>query len=143
METKVNATGSANSTNAKDVNPLANKVIAETSKQAQKILGKGKGTAKDAAKKADKAKAKAAPKTAVKKEPKVTVASKCDEIIAKGGKWEDLVAAANKVSKDLGSTMKFNTGVIKAHIRFREKKNPHYLGNLKITETGLFAKKAP
>ena len=58
------------------------------------------------------------------KEKRVTIASKLDEVISKGGQWDKLVEAAQTEAKKLGSNMKFNAGLIRAHIAYREKKNP-------------------
>lgn len=98
------------------------KVIAQTSKEAKALL---------------KEKAKAEKKPAIKKEPKITLASKLDAILVKGGKWDALVAKANEFSKELGATTKFNVGTLKGHIKYRTDRHPDYLGNLKLTEVGI------
>jgi hypothetical protein len=116
------------------------KVIPQTSKQAQKLLAKKDD--KKASEKAVKNVAEKAPKA--KKEPKVTLASKLDLIVTKGGKWEALVAKANAASKEMGATTKFNVGTLKGHINFRIKtqKKADFLGALKVTEEGIVAKVA-
>jgi hypothetical protein len=96
--------------------------IAQTSKEAKELLKKA---------------AKAEKKPAEKKEPRITLASKLDSILTKGGKWENLIAKANAASKELGATTKFNIGVLKGHIKYRTDKNAAYLGKLKMTEVGI------
>lgn len=124
-------------------NPLAPKApIAQTSAKAQRILGKGKAKAaeakgskgKKAEKKADKKAEKKAPK-----EPKVTFASKLDEIILTGGKWDALVTKANEEGKKLGSKITCNVGYLKAHIRFRTvaQGKKDFLGKKKVTDIGV------
>jgi hypothetical protein len=75
----------------------------------------------------------------VKKEPKITIASKFDEILTKGGKWETLAEKVQAAVKELGGNMKVNIGTLKAHINFRIKtqKKTDYLGGLLITEEGI------
>jgi hypothetical protein len=138
----VNTSNNGNS----PVSPLQKAVIAQTSKKAQRLLEKSKSNAKEA-KKAGTSKPsakkvtnkKAEPKE--KKAPKVTIASKLDEIVKAGGKWEDLVKKAQKASNDMGGTLHFTVGTLKAHIRFRtvtqKEKNPNYLGNKKVTNDGI------
>ena len=84
-------------------------------------------------------KAEKTPKTP--KVKKVTLASRMDDIIHAGGKWEAILVKANEISKSLGTTTKFNIGTVKAHIAFRTKtqKNADYLGALKVTELGIVA----
>jgi len=83
---------------------------------------------------------KAEPKKAEKKEKTVTMASELDKIILAGGTFEKLVEAAQARSKKLGGSIRYNAAVIRAHIKYREIKNPKYLGELKQTETGIVAK---
>lgn len=141
MEKKVNKSAKvANAAKTSDNSA----VIAQTSKRAQEIInkaaakkeeaaGKGKVASKPAAVKVDKAPAKP-------KEKKVTLASLLDGCILKGGSWNVLVDAANKASKQTGATTKFNAGTVRAHINYRVKHNPNYLGGLKMTEEGIVAK---
>ena len=127
-------------------NATEKKVIPQNSKQAERLITKKEGSKtaddKKASEKAVKNVAEKAPKA--KKEPKVTLASKLDLIVTKGGKWEALVAEANAASKEMGATTKFNVGTLKGHINFRIKtqKKADYLGALVITEEGIVAKVA-
>lgn len=68
---------------------------------------------------------------------KVTIASKFDDILTKGGKWEQLVTKAQEAVKELGATMKVNTGVLRAHAAYRIKKDNKYLGQLVLTAEGI------
>jgi len=70
----------------------------------------------------------------------VTIASKLDEIILAGGKWETIIAKAEAESQKLGGHIKYTIGVINAHIRYRTvtQRNPGYLKNLIVTDEGIF-----
>lgn len=130
--------------NVNNVNPLAPKPIAQNSAKAQRLIKEAEAKkAKAAETKAVKGKGKAvknnkkdakAPKT-----PKVTMASKLDEIILAGGKWDVLVSKANEEGKKLGQKLNYNVGTLKAHIRFRTvaQGKKDYLGKKKISETGI------
>lgn len=73
----------------------------------------------------------------VKKETKATLASKFDELLVKGGTWESLITKATEAVKELKLTTKISKGSLKAHVAYRVKKNPQYLGKLKMTDTGI------
>lgn len=142
MESEVKNTAAENT--AKDVkkvvigNPLKDKVVKEAVEETKKLLEAAKKQAS-----AKKGSAKGSTKTGEPKKDKgPTMASELDKIILKGGTFEEMIAAAQERSKKLGGSIKYNKGVIKAHITYREKKNPKYLGNLKQTETGIFEKPA-
>lgn len=141
METqKVKTAAENTATEVKKVvteNPLKGKVVEETTKEAQKLLEAAKKQAS-----AKKGEAKGSTKKEPKKEKGPSMATELDKIILKGGSFEELIKAAQERSKKLGGSIKYNAGVIKAHIRYREIKNPKYLGNLKVTETGIFEKVA-
>jgi len=94
--------------------------------------------------KAKTAKADSKPADKKPKEKKITMASKLDELLQAGGKWNSLVEKANAESKALGKSLKYNVGTLKAHIRFRTivQKNPDYLGNKKVTDEGIVVAKA-
>jgi hypothetical protein len=132
---KIKSTPAAETTatNNANANPLAGKVIPQNSKKAEKLLAQAK--AKAESKKEEKA--SKAPKTP--KVPVITMASKLDELIKAGGKWDALVAKANEESKKLGKSLVYNVGTLKAHIRFRTvtQKNPDYLGEYKVTDDGI------
>jgi hypothetical protein len=125
------------------VNPLGKKVVEENVKEAQKLLEAAKKQAtskKNETKTPGKKTEGKAGKVEKKKGP--TMASELDKIILAGGTFEAMIEAAQERSKKLGGSIKYNAGVIKAHIKFREIKNPKYLGSLKITDKGVFAKTA-
>jgi len=125
---KVTSTPAAENLTANNakVNPLANAV--------KKVEANKAKTVKTAAVKAD-----AKPAKKESKVKKVTMASKLDEILLAGGKWEDLVTKAEASSKVLGGHIKYNVGILKAHIRFRTiiQKNLQYLGDKRVSETGI------
>jgi len=114
------ATEKSSETASTAVNPLGKKVVPQNSKLAEKK------------EKAPKAPAK----------PKLSV--KIDELIAKGGKWEDLIAAANEFCVAQGLKTKINVASFKTQVYWRTKiqKNPDYLGNMELTEKGIFKVKA-
>lgn len=139
METSANNSAAEPTANdKKSVNPLEGKVIgAKAAKDAAKLLEAAK---KQAAASKSKTSGGSKKDKAPKKEKGPTIAHELDTIILKGGEFDELVKAAQEASDKLGGTMKYTTGVIKAHIRYREIKNPKYLGNLKQTDKGLFPK---
>jgi hypothetical protein len=108
------ATEKSSETASTAVNPLGKKVVPQNSKLAPKAPAK----------------------------PKLSV--KIDELIAKGGKWEDLIAAANEFCVAQGLKTKINVASFKTQVYWRTKiqKNPDYLGNMELTEKGIFKVKA-
>ncbi len=76
---------------------------------------------------------------------KPSMAGKLDEIILAGGKWEELIAKAEKESKKMGKHMRYTIGVFKSHIRYRTvtQNNPNYLKDYMITEKGIYPKSQP
>ena len=131
------------------VNPLGKKVVPQNSKLAEKLINKSKDKAAEAKKGTEKGKAAAKPKAEKKDKaekapakPKLSV--RLDELIAKGGKWEDLIAAANEFCVAQGLKTKINVASFKTQVYWRTKvqKNPAYLGNMELTEKGIFKVKA-
>lgn len=110
------ATEKSSETASTAVNPLGKKVVPQAEKKEK------------------------APKAPAK--PKLSV--KIDELIAKGGKWEDLIAAANEFCVAQGLKTKINVASFKTQVYWRTKiqKNPDYLGNMELTEKGIFKVKA-
>ena len=119
---------------AEQANNEATDLLKAAKANAAKVRTKGSPKGKGKESKAD------AKKPATPKEKKVTMASELDKIILSGGDFDKLIEAATARSKKLGGTIKYNAGVIRAHIKYRENKNPKYLGNLKLTDKGIFAK---
>lgn len=76
------------------------------------------------------------------KAPKVTLASKIDEAISHGGRWENLIEKANKASKEMKSTLHYTKGTLMAHINYRLSKDKGYLKGKKITKDGILYPKA-
>ena len=143
------ATEKSSVTPATAVNPLGKKVVPQNSKLAEILINKSKDKAAEAKKGTAKGKAAAKPKAEKKEKapkapakPKLSV--KIDELIAKGGKWEDLIAAANEFCVAQGLKTKINVASFKTQIYWRTKiqKNPDYLGNMELTEKGIFKVKA-
>lgn len=56
-----------------------------------------------------------------------TLASALDDIISRGGTWEQMVEEGNKHAFRLGFKTRFTPGILRSHIKFREKKDPNYL----------------
>jgi len=155
MEAKViengvaKATEKSSETANKAANPLAKKVVPQNSKLAEKLINKSKDKAAEEKKGTEKGKAASKPKAEKKAKapkapakPKLSV--KIDELIAKGGKWEDLIAAANEFCVAQGLKTKINVASFKTQVYWRTKiqKNPDYLGNMELTEKGIFKVKA-
>lgn len=155
MEAKViengvaKATEKSSETASTAVNPLGKKVVPQNSKLAEKLINKSKDKAAEAKKGTEKGKAASKPKAEKKEKapkapakPKLSV--KIDELIAKGGKWEDLIAAANEFCVAQGLKTKINVASFKTQVYWRTKiqKNPDYLGNMELTEKGIFKVKA-
>lgn len=155
MEKKVIENGVAKATENKvetpatAVNPLGKKVVPQNSKLAEKLINKSKDKAATAKKGTEKGKAASKPKAekkakAEKQPAKPKLSVKIDELIAKGGKWEDLIAAANEFCVAQGLKTKINVASFKTQVYWRTKvqKNPDYLGNMELTEKGIFKVKA-
>lgn len=155
MEKKVIENGVAKATENKvetpatAVNPLGKKVVPQNSKLAEKLINKSKDKAAAAKKGTEKGKAASKPKAekkakAEKQPAKPKLSVKIDELIAKGGKWEDLIAAANEFCVAQGLKTKINVASFKTQVYWRTKvqKNPDYLGNMELTEKGIFKVKA-
>lgn len=149
MEKSVISNGAANAaennvaTSKAAVNPLAGKVVTEK-KATEAKQAKDKTAAKGTQ---AKGKGKATPKAkqpAEKKASKPKLSVKIDELIKKGGKWEDLIAEANKFCKEQGLKTVVNVASFKTQVYWRTKiqKNPDYLGNMELTEKGIFKAKA-
>ena len=137
------ATEKSSVTPATAVNPLGKKVVPQNSKLAEKLINKSKDKAAEAKKGTEKGKAAAKPK-AEKAPAKPKLSVRLDELIAKGGKWEDLIAAANEFCVAQGLKTKINVASFKTQVYWRTKvqKNPAYLGNMELTEKGIFKVKA-
>lgn len=150
------AAADSNANNASAGQPSAEtkkETISQTSKRAKRILnalqnGKrqsnGNKPAKKpaASKKGEKKEEKKISKKPASKESKITLASKLDMIVKRGGKWDTLIAKANAASKELGATTKFTRGTLRGHINYRLKtqKKANFLGKLVLTDDGVVAK---
>lgn len=74
-----------------------------------------------------------------KKEAKPKLSEKIDELIAKAGKWEDLVADANKFCKDNGLKSVVTVGSFKTQLHWRRvvQKQADYMIDRKFTDKGI------
>jgi len=74
-----------------------------------------------------------------KKEAKPKLSEKIDELIAKSGKWEDLVADANKFCKDNGLKSVVTVGSFKTQLHWRRvvQKQADYMCDRKFTDKGI------
>jgi hypothetical protein len=75
-------------------------------------------------------------KVAGKAVPKVGFTNTVDAIVKKGGSWEKLVEAIN-VEATKAQAKPWAIGQLKAHVRFRTKKNAAFFGKLNMTEKGM------
>lgn len=70
-----------------------------------------------------------------------TRASALDAIILAGGKWDELIAEANRQAAPLKTKVKIYTvALLKTHIRYREAKNPKFFASVKVGEEGVTVK---
>ena len=76
---------------------------------------------------------------AVKATAKKATANIADQLIIKGGTWEELTTKLRDVARDRNQNMKWSVGQIKAHIKYRDTKTPNWkLGNkIQITKDGI------
>jgi hypothetical protein len=132
-ETKIEETGPSSSIEDHD---RQKRLLAAMAKKRENGKGKKGTSAKNSTK------SKKADKPAVEKESKVTLASKIDVIVKRGGKWATMIAKANDAAKELKSPMKFTAGTVRAHINYRIKtqKKADFLGKLVMTADGVVAK---
>jgi cell division septation protein DedD len=102
--------------------------------------GKGKVDKPAAPKPTDKPTGKAGA-AAPKKEAKPKLSAKIDELIAKGGKWEDLIAEATEFCKVNELKTKINVASFKTQIHWRTviQKRPDYLKDMgvEVTDKGI------
>lgn len=63
-----------------------------------------------------------------------TLASALDDIISRGGTWEQMVEEGNTHAIRLGFKTRFTPGILRSHIKFREKKDPNYLHGRNFTD---------
>lgn len=74
-----------------------------------------------------------------KRESKPRLSVKIDELIQKGGKWEELLAEANKFCKDNGLRTVVTVGSFKTQVHWRTvvQKQADYMKGLKFTDKGI------
>ena len=61
----------------------------------------------------------------------------CDDTILAGGTFEELTSILAKEIKKRGIKMSATPSFIKAHVAFRRKRNPKWLGKLRLTANGI------
>ena len=117
---------------AKKIEDLRARMLRDLAKKAEK-----KAPEAAAAKKEEKPTAKKdTGKVAGKAVPKVGFTNTVDAIVKKGGSWEKLVEAIN-VEATKAQAKPWAIGQLKAHVRFRTKKNAAFFGKLNMTEKGM------
>lgn len=72
-----------------------------------------------------------------KKEHVPTFADAMDATIKAGGKWADIVTKLQTTATEMKISTKINISVLKAHVNYRKKRNPQYLGNFVMTDDGI------
>ena len=69
---------------------------------------------------------------------KETLAGHLDNLIKNGGRWDYLEIEGNNHAIRMGLKTKCTPAIYRAHIKFRQIKDPNYLGKRKITHVGIF-----
>lgn len=87
----------------------------------------------------DKPKRKGGPPKGVKPNFKKegSMAEFMDNLVKKGGTWEELAKTCEKEGKKRELRTKFTPSTMKAHVKFRVSKDPKFLGKLKMTNDGI------
>jgi hypothetical protein len=116
---------------AKKVEDLRARMIKNLAKKA------GKEAPVTEAKEEKPAAKKDVVKVAGKAVPKVGFTNTVDAIVKKGGTWEKMVEAIN-LEATKAQAKPWAIGQLKAHVRFRTKKNEAFFGKLNMTEKGMF-----
>jgi len=75
--------------------------------------------------------------TKEKNEKEISFAKIIDDVVKKGGKFEDMIAVLRQVKKERNLKVPVSIGVIKAHINYRLKHNPDYFKGIVITAEGI------
>ena len=127
----------------------APKVISDKTEKAQKVLAQAAAkkeidhnivTGKPLSSNVPKSKGKdVKPAEKPKRESKPRLSVKIDELIHKGGKWEDLLAEANRFCKDNGLRTVVTVGSFKTQVHWRTvvQKQADYMKGLKFTDKGI------
>jgi hypothetical protein len=131
----------------------APKVISDKTEKAQKVLAQaaakkeidhnintGKPITGAKPKTVEKPKGKdVKPAEKPKKVSKPRLSVKIDELIQKGGKWDDLLAEANKFCKEQGLRTVVTVGSFKTQVHWRTvvQKQADYIKGLKFTDKGI------
>jgi len=77
-------------------------------------------------------------KSAVKKKDgQIPMATFIDNVLLKGGFWDDMIDVCKEEAEERGYKPDINKGALNNHIKIRLKKNPEWLGELEITDEGL------
>lgn len=67
-----------------------------------------------------------------------TLAGHMDDLIEKGGTWDHLEKEGNKHAIRMGFKTRCTPPIYRAHIVFRQIKDPNYLGKRVVTDNGIF-----
>ena len=66
-----------------------------------------------------------------------TLAAAMDDLIVRGGTWEELEKEGNKHAIRLGLKTRCTPPIYRAHIVYRRIKDDNYLGRRKVTDEGI------
>ena len=124
METTVNETISKETTDAKTRELNAKAKLQATKPTVTKNINTGKAIT-------------VPPTKAPKPEKKQPFAHYEDEVLLKGGSWEELIATISTEATKRGYKIPISKSYLKAHINYRLVRDKQYLGDLTLTETGI------
>ena len=68
-----------------------------------------------------------------------SMAAYMDNICKTGGTWIDLAESCAQEGELRGVNTKFTPSIMRAHVNYRIKNDPKFLGTLKVTENGIEA----
>lgn len=68
---------------------------------------------------------------------RMSLATFWDSLIEKGGTWDYIENEGNKFARSHNLKTRTSEILIRAHINFRLKKDPNYLGKRKVTAKGI------
>jgi len=75
--------------------------------------------------------------TKEKNEKGISFAKIIDEVVRKGGRFEDMIVVLEQVKKERNLKVPVSAGAIKVHINYRLKCNPDYFKGIIITAEGI------
>lgn len=75
---------------------------------------------------------------AITRKRRETLAGHMDNLIERGGSWVYLEHEGNRHAIRMGFKTRCTPGIYRAHIKYRQIKDPNYLGKRRITDNGIF-----